>query len=423
VFGIIAVTSVLECLIFMPISFTILRVFLPPNVALLLSGGICLVSLLACWLSHIKISLFVYKLISIIGSVLLALIIAQVSVGAALIAAICILVFMRVKAEVDTGESISQGIAFIAIILNIPLALINVRATDRMLAGYSNAAIFISTIAAVILLILKQVDDSRRFGQNSMDINNTQRKNNRIFAGVVLVLLFVISSIGQVSNIYSFVINIFVRFFRLLAYIFRSNSTEKTTQPAQQTQDMFGKAEVKDPSTFDMIVQAILSVLSVIIVAFLIGFAIYFIAKMIIKLVIRIINWFKNGEQTALQFSEDGHVDEKQSLYNRNLKNMGKRLHDIATGLFDREMPYNKLPNDISKMRRLFKYHKNNVQLIGVEISRSSTAEEICHHASAISPETEQFNKLISKCYDAARYGETAPSPQELLQLESRLLK
>jgi len=144
---------------------------------------------------------------------------------------------------------------------------------------------------------------------------------------------------------------------------------------------------------------------------------------MIFKLIRWIMNWLKNGEQTALRFSEDGHVDERQSLYNRNLKNMAKKLHDIATSLFDREIPYNKLPNDIAKIRRLFKIYKNNVQQAGVKISSSSTAQEICNNVSDKSPETKQFNNLLSKCYEAARYDEATPSPQELQQMENKLLK
>lgn len=421
-FGIIAVTSVLECLIFMPVSFTVFRFFLPPNLALLLSAVLCLISLLACWLCRLKLEVFVYKIISVVVSILLAFIIAQVSVGTILIAATFIFVFMRVKSEIDSGRDIAIQISAVAILLNIPLALINVSTISQVSKGYINAAIFISTIATVILLILKQVDDSRRFGQNNMDISTTQRKNNKIFAGVVLVLLLAISSIGQVSNIYSLVINVFVNFLEIPANFF-TPKTGEMQQSAEQMQDIFGKAEAKDQSTFEMIIQAILSVLSVIIIVVLIGFVIYLIAKLIIKLVRRIINWFKNGEQAVLRLSEDGHTDERLSLYNRNFRNMAKRLHDMATGLFDREIPYKKLPNDIAKMCRLFKYYKNNAQLSGVKISNSSTAQEICHKVADISPETEQFNNLLLKCYDAARYDDSAPSPQELLQLESKLLK
>lgn len=422
-FGIIAITAVLEFIIFMPISFTALRFFLPANLAFLMSCVLCLIAIFACWLFKLKIKTFVYRIISVLVAISLAYITAQVSLGTILIAFLCIFVFIRVKSDMDSEKDIASQIAIIAILINIPLALINVYSVSNGSTGYSNATIFVSTIAAVILLIMKQVDDSRRFGQNDMDISTTQRKNNKIFAGVVVALLLVVSSIGQVSNIYSFVINVFVNFFKLLAYIFAAKSTGETPPPAEQMPDMLPKVDAKDPSTFDMIVQAIISILSVIIIVALIGFIIYFISKMIIKLIRRIIDWFKNGEQGVLQFSEDGHIDERQSLYNRNLKNMAKKLRNIVTDLLDREIPYNKLPNDIAKIRRLFKNYKTKAQQEGVKISSSSTAEEICYEVSDKSPETQQFNKLLSKCYAAARYGEAVPSPQELSQLEERLLK
>jgi hypothetical protein len=256
-----------------------------------------------------------------------------------------------------------------------------------------------------------------------MDIGHTQRKNNRIFAGVLLVLLLAISSIGQVSKLYSLILNIFRNFFKLLAYIFASKSSGEPPQPAQQMPDIMEKLEVKDPSTFDKIVQAILTVFSVIIIVALICFIIYFIAKKIIKLIKWIINWLKNGEQTYFLSTEDGHIDERHSLYNRNLRNMAKRLRDRVKDLLDREVPYNKLPNDIAKVRRLFRNYKDKALQEGTRISSSSTSQEICNEVSNKEPETQQFNSLLSKVYDTSRYGEAVPSPQELTQLENKLLK
>ncbi len=41
-----------------------------------------------------------------------------------------------------------------------------------------------------------------------MDITATQRRNNRIFIGLMLVLLALIASVGQVSKIYRLIINL-----------------------------------------------------------------------------------------------------------------------------------------------------------------------------------------------------------------------
>jgi len=422
VFGIIVITTVLEWLILMPASFTVLRFFLPPSFALLLSCLLCLISILACWLCELKLKTYVYRIISIAVSILLALICAQVSVGAVLIAIISLFIFRRVKSNIPLGKDIAAYIPTIAITLNIVLALINVYTTDRTLAGFSNATIFVSTIAAIISLILTQVDNSRTFGKNDMDISTTQRNNNRIFAGIVVALLLVVSSIGQVSNIYKLILNVFVRFLKIVAYIF-APSTTKVNQSAGQIKDIFGMGEAKEPSILDMIIHTLISVLAVVVIVASVVYLSYTIFKIVKNLIIRIISWLKNVEQADLRFFENGHVDEKQSLLNRNLSNMARKFRNVVEGVFDREIPYNKLPNGIAKTRRLFKHFETTAQQAGVQISNSSTAEEICQQVSGKTPKTKQFDDLVSRCYDAARYGEVAPTLEELLELENKLLR
>jgi hypothetical protein len=321
----------------------------------------------------------------------------------------------------NLGTDIAIQISVVALFFNIALALVTLYSNKIISLNYSNLAILISTISAVILLILKQSDDSRKFGKNNMRIGNTQRKNNQIFAVLAVLILLGVSAIGQVSNIYRLVISGIKWLLKLYGSILKF-----VPQQGEQVQEAPSKLEaVKavDPSTFEKIIQIIKDVLAIAIVVALIGLFIYFFAKAIINLVRSVINWFRKGEHKVQRYYENGHVDEKQSLYNKNLSNMARKLRQIVGDLFDKEPAYNKLPNNIAKIRRLFKYYKCKAQQSGVPMSKSSTAEEICQGVSEKAPETKQFNIFLSKCYAAARYGEVAPSSQEMHELESKLLK
>lgn len=101
---------------------------------------------------------------------------------------------------------------------------------------------------------------------------------------------------------------------------------------------------------------------------------------------------------------------------------MAKNIRQKASNLFAREVPYNKL-NNIAKIRRLFKKLKGEALKSGVQIGKSSTAEEICRGLSEKLPEMSVFNDLMARCYAAARYGDIAPSHEDLKKLEKKLLK
>ncbi len=420
--GVIVATSILECLVFLSISFTVFQLFVTPDIALLLSFSLCLVSGLACWLCNTKLKPFLYKIISFLVSILFAYIVAgQVSVLMVLTAIICIFIFFRVRKDMNSDTDVAIQIFLAALLFNIALALITLYSNKIISVNYSNIAILISTISAVILLILRQANDSRKFGENNMRISTTQRKNNKIFAVTAVLILLGVSAIGQVSNIYRLVLNGIKWLFKMYGSIF-----EIVPLQGEQVLESPRKSEaVKavDPSTFERILEIIKDVLAIAIIVALIGLFIYFLAKAIINLVRRIINCIRNGERKVERYYENGHIDEKQSLYNNNLSEMAKKLRQIVGDLFDKEPPYNKLPNNIAKIRRLFKHYKSKAQQLGVPMSKSLTAEEICQGVSEKIPETKQFNDLLSRCYAAARYGEVGPTSQELLQLESKLLK
>ena len=171
------------------------------------------------------------------------------------------------------------------------------------------------------------------------------------------------------------------------------------------------------------IMENIILAVFVIVMAFLAGYLLYQIIKAFIKLFLWVIRWFQKGEQTTLRYVEDGHIDEKQSLYRRNLKNMSQKIRSTAASLFHRELPYHKLPDDIAKVRRLFGRYKERARLSGVAVRGSSTAGEICTGAAARSIQNKAFDELMQRCFDAARYGGIPPTEQERRRMEEQLLK
>lgn len=420
--GLFFVTSLLGCLIFVPMSFTIFQFFMTAENAFLLALGLCVVTIVACLLCGLKMKPFIYRSISILLSTIFAYLVSgNVDFLMAIIAVICICIFIKVKKEMNPVKGMALQIAAAALLFNILFAFLTTKGITNISAQYSNIAILISTISSVVLLIIKQTDDSRRFGSKNMRIGNTQRRNNKIFTVAALIILFGISAIGQVQNIYSFVIKIFAWLIQKFGYLFGEIDFTAMKKDRFRPKLPLGIKQT-ETSLLERIVQIVTDVLIIAMVVAFVGFTIYLIIKAFIKLIQKIINWLKNGEQEVQRDYEDGHVDEKQSLYNKNLNNIAKNIRQKAASLFVREEPYNKLPNDIAKTRRLFKYYKEKAKQDGVQMSKSSTSEEICRGLSEKFPEISEFNDLMERCYGLARYGEEAPLPEELTKLENKLL-
>ncbi len=415
-------TSLLECLAFVPMSFTVFQLFITSGNAFLLSLSLCIVTIVAYLLCFLKIKPFVYRIITAVISITFAYVISgDVDLFMAIIATICIFIFTKVKKEMNPLKSIAIQIAAAALLFNILLSFIATKGIADISAQYSNIAVLISTISSLILLIIKQTDDSRRFGNKDMRIGGTQRRNNRLFAIAAIIVLFSISAIGQVQNLYKLIISIItwiINKFLQIFEIIKTGEISGTNQP-----DMPMQMEMVEPSLFQRIIEAITRVLIIAVTVAFIALIIYFIARAIINTVKNIINWFRNGEKAVQRYYEDGHIDEKQSIYNKNLNKMVNKIRQRVEGLFSRDIPYNKLPNGIAKTRRLFKHFKNKAGLADVQISKSSTSEEICRGLSDKLPETSDFNTLMAKCYGLARYGEAEPLPEELHMLESKLIK
>lgn len=421
-FGIFSITAILEILVLLPEFYILLQFFMPPAMAFMVSCLANIVTLTAILICRFKPGPFVYKAITLVLSVLAALLAVGVSPAALFTAIICMFIFSRVKINITTGRDIAIQLATATVISNILLALIFFYTNSSDMAFFGYTAICISTVTAIIILIMKQVDDSRRFGKNSMGISSTQRKNNQVFAGIILAVLLLVGSFGQVTTIYKSVLGLIGRFFALLAGLLTGGDKDMQV-PEQQMQDFIFNQEAKDPSLFDKIIYMLVNIIGTLLVIGFIVFCIYHVLKLLIRLFIKLIKWFGSGEHTIEMVTENGHTDEKESLLDRNLKNLAARFQNLAAGILKREVPYDKLPDDTAKVRRLMKYFISRIRKSGVKVTNASTAQEICREAGGISPVPEQFNALLAECYDKARYDNTAPSKEQLRQLEEKLLK
>lgn len=422
-FDIFYMTAVLQNVISMSIFFLLLQLVLPANEALVLSVLMTVVAAAACFLCRLKLKTYLYRLISFALSVLLAGIIAKISIAAVILALLFLYVFTRVRSTVVFRKDISVQLSVLAIIMNIFMALMYYSTTLRSIAVQGNVTIVISTIGAVIVLVLKQVDDSRRFGKNNMDISRVQKKNNRIFTGVILFLLLIVSSVGHVSSIYKFVLGLIAKVIGLFMDLLYMLMRNKGSGPQGPAMPDIVAGEPGRQTLFDKIINILVYAVAIAVLAASIGYVLYKLAKFIVNLIRKLINWLKTGQQAVDTITEFGHTDEKQSILADSLRNFAQGFYNRAAGLFAREIPYHKLPDDISKVRRLFKYFRNKTKRAGVNTGYSLTAQELCREAGDAEPGSEPFNGLMARCYDSARYGDAAPTPEELRKLEEKLLK
>ncbi len=420
-FGIFTITVLLEVLMVTPCLYILLQLVMPQTVAFILSFMFNLVVLTAVFICKFKPGPFIYKLVTVVLSALIAFLTAGLSLGGLIVVVVCIIIFTRIRTDLATGRDIAVQLATASIIINIPLAILFYYTRLTGIAFYGNITLCISTVASIIVLVMKQVDDSRRFGKNSMNVSSTQRKNNQVFAGIILVALLLLGSFGQITSIYKFIFSLIGNFFGLIASLLLPRDSALPT-PQAQMQELFAAAGAENPSLLDKIFTVIIYAIgTLILIAFTI-IVIYNVFRFIIKIVLRLIAWLKSGEERVDTVSENGHTDEKVSLLSKNLKKMADRFRNMASGIFNREVPYDKLPDDISKVRRLLKYFISKARENGIKVTASSTAREICRDAGGISLGTEQLNALLADCYEKARYDNTAPAPEQLGQLEKELL-
>ncbi|OPX42726.1 hypothetical protein CLHUN_33780 [Ruminiclostridium hungatei] len=420
-FGIFTLTSILEMLMLMPGAYMVLQFFMPPVTAFMLTCLFNVLVLAAIFICRLKPGPFVYKVVTVVISALVVFFTAGINAGGLVVFAAGIFIFSHVRTVLATGRDMGVQVALTSITINILLAIVFVNSDRSSLIFFGNIAIGISVAASVTVLVIKQVDDSRRFGKNSMDISSIQQKNNRIFAGLLLIILIFAGSFGQVTEIYKFVFRTIGWLFSALAGLFASNDKDAAL-PDMQVQELLMNAGTEDPSLLQKIFIIVIHVLGVLLVVGFIFLAFYHLVKFIINMAIRLINWFKSGQHFVDVVSECGHTDEKESLLDRNLKNFVNRFKNAASGIFAREIPYDSLTDDVAKVRRLMKYFIRGLRLRGVRIPPASTARELCRDAGA-EPEAMQFNSLLAQCYDSARYADLAPEKEQLGLLEEKLLE
>ncbi|ACL76864.1 hypothetical protein [Ruminiclostridium cellulolyticum] len=411
-------TNVFQGLAWMPVNFFIMQLVLPASTAVVLSFLMVVLTFLAPLLCQFNIKAYLYNTVSLAVSIFIGVASGGTVVGRFIVTVLCMVALVITWYCLKEENDFSMQTAILTLIINIIYGVINRVADMSDSVRYGNAAICISVISSVVLLIVRQVDTSRSFGKTNMDISRTQRRNNRIFGGVMILVLILMGTLGRISEIYKFVLRLIGKTFNLLGMLLSPGATQAEEKPMQQFQFPGVKAS---SGLFDEILKVVLDVLAVILIA---GFTIYFvygITKLIIQLVRNIARWLGNREASAVIVSENGLIDEKQSLYGKNLKNITGRFLNRARNIFSREVPYNKLPDGKAKVRRLFRNFVNKSVRMGVPVKNSSTAEEISKGSSAAAPLDTEVNNLMAKSYNAARYGDMEPLPGELKILEEKL--
>ncbi|WES35152.1 hypothetical protein P0092_03995 [Ruminiclostridium papyrosolvens DSM 2782] len=408
-------SNILQGFALMPFNFFIMQLVLPADTALILSVLLVVITFVATLICSLNIKAYLYNPVSLAVSILIAVVGTGTDLGRLIVTIMCMFVFLSTWYSIKNENDFSMQTAVFALIINVVYGVINKVAAMSDSVLYGNAAICISVISAVILLIVRQVDDSRSFGRAAMDISRTQRKNNRIFGGVILLVLILMGTLGRVSEIYKFVLSLIAKIFSFLGMLLSPGATHAEERQMQQ----FPEAKASS-SLFEQILKIVLDVLAIILIVVFTVYLLYTITKLITKLIRSIAGWLANREATAIIINENGLIDEKQSLYGKNLKKITNRFLDRAKGLFSREVPYNKLPDGKAKIRRLFRNFVDKSIGIGVAVKKSSTAEEISKGASDTVPTETGINSLMSKNYNAVRYGEMEPSPKDLETLEKK---
>ncbi len=411
-------SNVLQGLAWMPFNFFIMQLILPAKTAFILSVLIVVIAFLASLVCSLNIKAYLYNPVSLAVSIFIGVAGAETTIGRLIVIALCMAVFLSTWYGLKKDNDFSMQTAIFALIINIIYGVINKVADMSDSVRYGNVAICISVISAVILLIVRQVDDSRNFGKATMDISRTQRRNNRIFGGVMLIVLILMGTLGRISEIYKFVLSLIGRIFKFLGMLLIPGATQAEEKQMPMQQLSGAKAS---SGLFDQIIKVVLDVLATIVIVAFIFYLLYKITKLVIKLIRSIARWLANREAAAEIINENGLIDEKQSLYGKNMKKITDSLLNKARGLFSREVPYNKLPDGKAKIRRLFRNFVDKSIRIGVTVKKASTADEISRGASSAAPSETELNNLMSDSYNAVRYGDIEPSPGDLEILEQKL--
>ena len=448
-FWFLTIIGLCEIALILPITYTILAVFYYPNTAFVFACILGILPVIGALLIRWIKKAYVYRLITLLFAVLSGF--AAVTLfnsdalrlpilGSIILFILCFVVLELSKYNFETNADTADVFAFAALLINIPLALWN--NINNSISWQLNLLIAVSTIISTVVLILKQVDSSRRFGQNTMTITKTQRKNNKILATVFVAFVVLAGSFGQWSVIYSAIGNIIKWFFKLISSLFPKPSAIKSEQQSQNMEMPQLDAENKPDSILDIILQYAFKIIAILAVLACLAFLSYKLFKFIKWLVTSLIAWLK-GREFTYSYAENGHIDEKESLLKKNISKTASKLNELVRSIFDREIPYSHLTDDVSRMRRLYQLYLKNVAKykgnnnstavnknlfnfsqdnVTVENAFSSlTSGEICELAIKTVPEDADFHCFIAQCYDLARYSATAPSKNDITIIEAKI--
>ena len=456
-FWLLIVIGVCEIALILPIIYVLLAVFFYPNTAFLFACILCTLPILGGFLNRLIKKGYLYRIIALFLAVLSGFTTAFFNietirlqiVASILIFLLCFLVLELSRYDFETNAEGAEVFALAGLLINIPLALWN-NIININISWQINALIAVSTIISIVVLILKQVDSSRRFGSNTMSITQAHRKNNKIFATVFILIVLLIGSFGQISALYTLFGKIIKWILSIISFFIPNGVVSKFDQQPKAMEMPQLAAGDKQDSVFDVIIQYAIMIIAIMAVLACLAFLTYKLMQFLKWLVSTIIAWLRGHEYKA-SYVENGHFDEKESILKKNISKTAAKLNGLVKRIFDREVPYSQLKDNTLKMRRLYKIYlknikknksgsqvidknKNGSQVIDKNSYNASqyntsldnmfsylTTGEICDLARESIPDDKDFHLFIAQCYDKARYSASVPTKEEITVIEARI--
>ena len=456
-FWLLIVIGVCEIALILPIIYVLLTVFFYPNTAFLFACILCILPIIGGFLNRIIKKGYFYRIIAFSLAVLSGLTIAFFNIetirlqtmASIMLFLLCFLVLELSRYDFENNAGGADVFAIAGLLINIPLALWN-NIINNSISWQINALIAVSTVISIVVLILKQVDASRRFANNTMSITQAHRKNNKIFATVFIIIILLVGSFGQVSALYTLLGNIIKWILALISFFIPDGVVSKFDQQPKEMEMPQLPVEDKQDSVFDVIMQYAIMIIAIIAVLACLAFLIYKLLQFLKWLVSTIIAWLR-GHEYISSYVENGHIDEKESILKKNISRTAAKLNGLVKRIFDREVPYSQLKDNAVKMRRLYKIYlknikknksgsqiidknKNGSQVIDKNSYNASqnntsldnmfaslTTGEICDLARESIPDDKDFHLFIAQCYDKARYSASVPTKEEITVIEARI--
>ncbi|MHB1484030.1 MAG: hypothetical protein ACYCYI_05145 [Saccharofermentanales bacterium] len=264
---------------------------------------------------------------------------------------------------------------------------------------YLYVSVILSMVAAVIILILSQIDRSLWYGSNVMKMPRIQKRNNFILGTIIIAILLLFS--GAYSSLFE---NI-----KLIAMkVNHDNPIVDVIIPAGIWPSKIGQAQ--GPSTIMFIIRDIIAILSIIAVSFL-------LIRLIIILIYRFLIFIRTlfvDVKVRIYVNEIGFTDTVDntlfsSILKRRRNNKEKRKWD-------------KLNDDFARIRFIFKEYIIQAENAGIHTTESQTPRETCDFIREQAGSNFPLPGKLAEYYDSARYGNIKPYHDEIMKLKNDLL-